>query len=276
MEYIIYCDESVSKGRYFSDFYGGALVRSTDLDYVKAIIDNKKQELNLLNEIKWTKVTGQYLEKYKAMMDVFFDLIRQDKIKIRIMFRQNAQEPINLSKNQIDNGFHLLYYQFVKHAFGLTFRNENLNQDVFLRLYFDRLPATKFQNETFKAYIYGLQGTNKFQNSRIKIKSEDIVEIDSRNHSIQQCMDIILGSMAFRLNNMHRIKPDSARCRGKKTIAKEKLYKHILNLIKSLEEPNFNIGVSTGGNTSRRWTDRYRHWVFKPREFKENINLYKH
>ncbi len=30
MQYIIYCDESVKRGDYFSNFYGGALVRSND------------------------------------------------------------------------------------------------------------------------------------------------------------------------------------------------------------------------------------------------------
>lgn len=276
MEYIIYCDESVSRGRYFSDFYGGALVRSADFDVVKTALDNKKNELNLYNEIKWTKVTGPYLEKYKQMMDLFFDLIRDNKIKIRIMFRQNAIVPVNLSKEQVDNGFHLLYYQFVKHAFGLIFHQEKPTRDVYLRLYFDRLPDTKMQNEAFKAHIYGLQGLKEFQQARLKIRLEDIVEIDSKDHSIQQCMDIVLGAIAFRLNNMHLEKPEGASCRGKKTIAKEKLYKHILGLIRTLEYPNFNIGITTQGKEANRWFNRYRHWKFIPREFTTDRSKYKH
>lgn len=277
MEYFIYCDESVSKGRYYSDFYGGALVRSKDFDTVKSILDNKKAELNLFNEIKWTKVTEAYLDKYKQMMDTFFDLIRQDKVKIRIMFRQNAKVATNLSREQIDNGFHLLYYQFVKHAFGLKYHRESFtNGDTYIRLYFDRLPNTNAQNETFKSHIYDLQNLRDFQTAKIKIRMEDIVEIDSKEHSILQCVDIILGAMAFRLNDMHLEKPNGARCRGKKTIAKEKLYRHILSLIRTLERPNFNIGDSTGGKSIARWEERYRHWKFIPREFTEDSSKYKH
>lgn len=276
MEYIIYCDESISKGQYFSDFYGGALVRSSDFNQVKNLLDAKKQELDLLNEIKWTRVSAQYLDKYKQMMTLFFDLIREDKIKIRIMFRQNALVPVNLNKEQVDNGFHLLYYQFVKHAFGLRYHCENPTEDTYLRLYFDLLPATNVQNEAFKSHIYGLQGLKSFQQARIKIRLDDIVEIDSKKHSIQQCMDIVLGAMAFRQNNLHKEKPEGARCRGKRTIAKEKLYKHILQLIRTLEHPNFNIGISTGGGTQERWSERYRHWCFKPREFREDAAQYKH
>ncbi len=51
MEYIIYCDESVTDGKYYSDFFGGVLVRSGDFDKIKDTLEAKKQELNLLNEI---------------------------------------------------------------------------------------------------------------------------------------------------------------------------------------------------------------------------------
>lgn len=54
-----------------------------------------------------------------------------------------------------------------------------------------------------------------------------IAEVDSKNHVILQCIDIALGSMNFKLNNMDKEKmPNSNRC-GKRTIAKEKLYKKI-------------------------------------------------
>lgn len=277
MEYIIYCDESISNGKYYSDFYGGVLVRSSDLDFIRHSIDEKKRELNLLGEIKWTKVTENYLQKYIQIMDLFFDFVKQDKVKVRIMFRQCAQVPINLTREQIENGYHLLYYQFVKHAFGLRFHNLNPTEDTHIRLYFDKLPDTRLQNEAFKAHIYGLQGLQIFQQARLKIRLDDIVEIDSKDHSIQQCMDIILGAMAFRLNNMHLEKPEGARVRGKKTIAKDKLYKHILSLIRNVGFPYFNIGISTGtSNLTDRWNHSYRHWKFIPSEFKEDKSRYKH
>ena len=56
-----------------------------------------------------------------------------------------------------------------------------------------------------------------------------------------------------------------ARVRGKKTVAKEKLYKAIYAQIAALR-PRFNIGVSTGlaDKTHGRWTEPYRHWKFVP------------
>ena len=71
-EYIIYCDESVKKGAFCSNFYGGALIRSPDLDRIKNAIAARKAQLNLSGEIKWRKVSKHYLQKYKDIMTLFF------------------------------------------------------------------------------------------------------------------------------------------------------------------------------------------------------------
>ena len=89
-EFVIYTDESVKDGEYFSNFYGGALVRSSDLAKVIETLAQIKAKQNLHGEIKWTKVTGNYLDKYLAVMDVFFDLIANDVVKTRIMFTNNT------------------------------------------------------------------------------------------------------------------------------------------------------------------------------------------
>ena len=277
MEYFIYCDESVGEGRYYSNFYGGALVRSTDFDTTNKILNEKKSSLNLLGEIKWNKVTENYLEKYKEMMNLYFDLIDTDKIKVRIMFSQNAQVPSNLTKENRDNGFHLLYYQFVKHAFGLRYHNVNPKENTFIRLYFDKLPANEIKNEAFKSHIYGLQGLEIFRKAKIKIRMEDIAEVDSHEHAILQCMDIVLGAMAFRLNDCHKEKSKETNKRGKKTIAKENLYQHILKLIRGLQNHNnFNIGITTGrADVADTWHNSYRHWKFTPAEFTIDKSKYK-
>jgi hypothetical protein len=46
-EYIIYCDESASQGVTFSNFYGGALIRSEHIDRVRKLIADKKEALHL-------------------------------------------------------------------------------------------------------------------------------------------------------------------------------------------------------------------------------------
>lgn len=106
-----------------------------------------------------------------------------------------------------------------------------------------------------------------FQKANIHIRESDICEIDSSEHLMLQFMDLILGSICFRLNNKHKIKDGTTNRRGKRTIVKEKLYKYINSKIRELH-PGFNIGESTGiSQIEERWTLPYSHWSFKPSNY---------
>ena len=68
-------------------------------------------------------------------------------------------------------------------------------------------------------------------------------------------------------NDKHLEKPEGSRTRGKRTIAKERVYRHILAGVRTVSgRKNFNIGISTGMDQGweNRWLDAYRHWLFKP------------
>lgn len=273
-ELIIYCDESINNGDHFTDFYGGVLVTSDHVDSITEQLNNKKIELNLFGEVKWTKVTSQYLDKYLALMDSFFALVHKRKLKVRIMFRQTAYEAVNLSAEQREQHYFLLYYQFIKHAFGLRYANKS-EQEIYLRTYFDRLPHNEEKRELFKNHIFALQSFSYFEEAKIRIRRRDIAEVDSHQHTILQCLDIVLGAMAFRLNDLHKKKEPGQNKRGKRTIAKEKLYKHILAHIRVIH-PNFNIGLSTGfQKETDLWHHPYKHWKFIPKEFKIDNERFK-
>ena len=271
-EYTIYCDESESKGNYFSNFYGGVLVRSHDLLHVTDLLLKRKTQLNLFREVKWQKVSEAYLQKYCDLMDTFFDLVRSDKVKVRIMFTQNRFQPQNLEAYHLEHEYFLLYYQFVKHAFGLCYSNES-NAPVNVRIYFDKLPDTREKCELFKDFIHGINRWPGFSKSHVHIRRDQLAEVNSHDHVLLQCLDVILGSMQFRLNRKHTVKPVGARCRAKKTIAKERLYKHIDEHIRRIY-PGFNIGITTGMQADRAniWKHPYRHWVFVPTDARINVS----
>ena len=272
-EYFLWCDESDSKGKFFSNFYGGALVSSEHLAEVHGKLLTICKKVHFKDEIKWHKVSTHYLEKYKKVMDMFFQLVNQGKIKVRIMFTQNAFVPTHITDRHRDEEFFILYYQFIKHAFGFGYAEHD--KDVFIRMYFDLLPDTVARRQVFKEYIRGLQSGREFQKAKIKIRKQDIAEVDSKRHLVLQMLDVVLGSICFRLNDKHREIPAGKRRRGKRTIAKEKLYKHINMHIRKLK-PGFNVGANTGiGTKADYWLHPYRHWNFKPREYEIDTNLFK-
>ncbi|MGM9623068.1 MAG: DUF3800 domain-containing protein [Butyricicoccus porcorum] len=263
MAYILYCDESSEKGVKYGDFFGGCMIDSADLFEVESALNRKKRDLNLNGEIKWTKVTSSYLEKYKEIMTLFFAFVREGKIKVRIMFRSISDVPTELGKRKVEDKYFKLYYQFIKHAFGLRDMPPSV-LPARLIINLDVLPDNKGQRAKFKEYLCRLPSI--LPQEQLLITERNIIEVDSHNHVLLQCTDIVMGAMYFRLNDLHKAIPEGASRRGKKTIAKEKLYQHIYRNICDIHE-RFNIGVSTGsrGFENPHWESPYEHWKFVPK-----------
>jgi hypothetical protein len=264
-EYVIYTDESIKTGLYYGNFYGGALLRSSDFDNVNAELRAVATAEHLTGEIKWQKVTAQYLAKYVRLIDVFFDLVRDNRVKIRVMFTQARYVPTGLEAYHREHAYHLLYYQFLKHAFGLKYANKD-GSPIRLRIYVDKLPDTREKNALFRAFVAGLEHSAEFRESHILVPVDQIAEVDSKKHIVLQCLDVLIGAIQFRLNDRHLVKPEGSRTRGGRTIAKEKLYNHINKRIRELYS-HFNVGITTGtpnGETDR-FKQPYRHWLFVPK-----------
>lgn len=268
-ELVIYCDESDISGRHFANFYGGVLVESRHLAEVIDRLETTKLRLNFHGEVKWQKITENYAQKYIDLVSEIFALMKDGKMKMRIMFTQNYLSAHRLTSEQRETGFFRLYYQFVKHAFGLHLAGSQ-GHITAVRIYFDKLPDTAEKCAAFKGFVTGLSKNHRFRDAGIVIRQDQLAEVDSKHHVILQALDIVLGSIQFRLNDKHLEKPDGARVRGKRTLAKERVYKHVNTCIRALYDgKQFNIGVSTGRPdpaAAHEWIDPYRHWRFKPRD----------
>lgn len=259
----IWLDESDKKGSYYSNFYGGILMDSRKYDFVLKEATNLLTELGIENEIKWQNVNAYTFDRYVRIVDYIFDLLERGDAKIRIFFRNNQYKAIGLTKAHQANEFTILYYEFIKHGFGLRYCDMPLDER-FVRLYIDDIPARGSQVAEFRRFILGLNYDRIFKSNHVHIRDNDIIEVDSEKHLPLQFLDLILGAMCFRLNDKHRIKDPQTGKRGKRTILKEKLYKHIYGRI-SVLRPHFNIGESTGIIDYRdRWRYPYSHWSFKP------------
>lgn len=273
MRYILYCDESSDKGRFFSNFYGGGLLRASDRQAIEAELAAVKHEASLNGEAKWTKISEYNENAYIKFVDTIFDFVESGQLKLRVMFTQNINRPQNLADYQIGNEYFLLYYQFIKHAFGLRYCNPERARSVSLSVFLDDVPDTKEKLESFKEYLSSLSAYPIFSRARITVAKEEIVDVDSSKHLILQAVDVVLGAIQFRLNDLHKAKPEGAKRRGKRTRAKERVYKHILARVRAIY-PNFNIGVSTGqaDGPSSKWLHPYRHWCFVPADSAQDLS----
>jgi hypothetical protein len=271
--FILYCDESDKKGAHYSNFYGGALVDSNEREGIEKLLHTEKARLNLHKEIKWQYITENYKQKYIDFMNLYFDLVENNRVKVRVMFTHNQFIPRQLTDEHVDNEYFILYYYFIMHAFGFQYGNSQLLDTIFVSLYLDQIPHSANKIEEFKNFIVGMNSKKQFVDARVRINRADISNVDSRDHVLLQGLDIILGAMNFRLNERHKEKPKGSRRRGRRTIAKEQVYKYLNERIQRIY-PRFNIGVSTAAvPTSCRWTHPYRHWCFEPSAKEKNKNF---
>lgn len=262
--YYIWCDESDKEGEFYSNFYGGLLIESKNLKRVLNKMEQKIAELDITEEIKWQKVNQHFFEKYMLLVDFIFDLLEEGLIKIRIFFRHNQYMPKYLTREQMRKEYSMLYYQFIKHAFGFQYSNDS-GHPVSLHIALDELPISESEKNEFKEFLYGLGSDSNYKAANIQIKKEDILEVDSKKNVPLQMLDLILGAICFRLNDKHKLKAEGANRRGKRTILKEKLYKQIYFRISQLRR-GFNVGMSTGlSSPIEIWTMPYRHWSFVPK-----------
>ena len=260
---IIYCDESTQKGRFYSDFYGGAILDARYKDSLEQRLLAAKGKCQ--GEMKWEKISEYNEADYMLFVDEIMNIVRDGFLKIRIMFTQN----INVSKHQSDDAtkYGKLYYQFVKHAFGLRYCNPGNLLTYHITIYLDEFPHAPHKLDAFKTHMSALSELSFLKSARVVIKKENIADVVSKKHVILQDVDVVLGAMQFRLNNKHRDIPAGQKRRGKRTRAKERVYRHINAKIRDIY-PKFNIGLSTSQKEGPqvRWTHAYRHWCFIPND----------
>lgn len=265
----IWLDESDRHGEFYSNFYGGILVPSL---YYREVLERMRlivEEVEIHDEIKWQKVNEYHYEKYIRLVDELFDLAKEDKLKIRIFFRHNQYAPSRLTPEERKADYPMLYYQFIKYAFGLTYAEKGELDS--LTLYLDEIPLRQSDRDEFISHIRGLAKDPVLKKLGLKIADDGIVEVNSKHHLPLQFMDVILGAICFKLNEKDKLKSEGDNKIGKRTLFKLKLYKHISSRIREIY-PNFNIGVTTPIRTpSDSWHQVYRHWSFIPKYHNRDI-----
>lgn len=189
MRYLIYCDESEDKGPFYGNFYGGALVRENDRERVNERLDKIKTDHKIQGEMKWTKICDYNESAYISFVDEVFNILDENIMKMRIMFTQNINRKDHI-EYEPTNEFLVLYYQFLKHAFGLRYCNPLQLHTIHFSVYLDEVPTKREDFATFKRYLSSLSDFPVFNRNKIQISYDDITDVDSkkaRNSSGCRC-----------------------------------------------------------------------------------------
>ncbi len=262
--YLIVSDESTRHGKNYSYFFGGCILEEKNYDTVSFVLNLLKNNFNL-NELKRQKINDYNVDDYIFIIDTFFNFVKAGLIKVRIMYAPNTQ--LNSFRNGQVDSYEKFYYLFLKNAFSLF----DSKQNMFLRLYLDELPETLQKNNDLKTYLSRLFLKKSFSGeteNKVLLYKSRIEEVNSKDHIILQCINVILGVIDFYLNTTEEEKG------SKRGIAKMKLFKTIHQHILSLC-PEFDFNKSTGYfKCLKAWNSSYKHLVFKKLKKTPELSTY--
>ena len=197
-------------------------------------------------------------------MDLTFGHIAKGNLIYRQVFCDRARIPKD--KIHLETPFDLdfqykLYYQFVRHSFGI----QSLPLNAIFHLHLDHHSSKKHQ-QSLKSFASNIPSY---------VGREDIrVELSYITHSIKhdsiQLADLIAGAAGSHANKMHAIREPNQHGMKPKQKLRHELAKYTYNHLRNMRfldvgSKTFNWFETTGGfNHDNALNQKVRVWKFKP------------
>ncbi len=278
--YEIFADEAWTHGghplnRYWC-FHGGIFGPQSSLDRLEKNLETIINRWGIAGEVKWSKLSLKNIDCYKELVDCLVDSVRNDDIKYRQVFldRSYVWQPRHnpIEQGEIDVHFKI-YYQFIKHSFGLKYLEIDPNGEVtkiFVRL--DNHSSQKHKNNLVR-FAQDLP--------RILNRSDLSVVVTFHNSSrirrLQIC-DLVMGAAGSYGNNMHKKRKPGQRGMTSKQKLRLKFCKYVYNNLREIDadfrgSKVFNWFETTGlaGDYSNLLNHRLRIWKLVPRHHVRDV-----
>lgn len=271
--YEIFADEawthsSKPLNRYWC-FFGGIFGKQSDLDRLDTQLRRIIADHSHKGEIKWSSLTPRNLPVYQELTDALFLGVRSGGVKYRQMFldRSYVWRPRHHETDSSElTGQFKLYYQFLKHAFGIQHipRSETRDTSILVRL--DRHSS---QQHTLKLQQFAGSLPDILERPDLTVS---VTFRDSRRVPRLQIADVLMGAAGSYGNKMHLLRLGERRGMSEKQRIRLGLCKHIYNNLRAIVEEDremsaFNWFETTGrdGNWENAFHHKVRIWKFKPR-----------
>ncbi len=125
----VYADEawthsaaaSCEENRYWR-FFGGVFGSHGAMDHLEKKLRQVSQTHGLKKEVGWKNIFSGNIDCYKLLVECFFDHLHSTDIKYRQIFldRKYIHVPYDGASSAAVEVQFKLYYQFLKHSFGLS------------------------------------------------------------------------------------------------------------------------------------------------------------
>lgn len=186
MKYEAYCDESCLEAIFDKSAHRYAAIGSVWIpeemrEEIKSCIKQIKSKYNVFGELKWNKVTPKYLDMYKEVVDVFFNIY---KIRFRAIIIDSKvidNERYNQSSGEL--GFYKFYYQLL---------NKWLYPDNEYSIFLDY---------KVNGNRHRLQELHRILNHAVMATVNNVQALPSHDSVLIQMADILTGVVSAKFND---------------------------------------------------------------------------
>lgn len=256
-------------------FLGGLFGTESESDALETALRKRLDAASHKAEVKWQGTTPVTLDLYCDLVDLFFDVVCSSALAYRQVFLDRSfvhvPAPGEPKRSSLDVQF-LLYYQFIKHHFGLEHlpaASVDEPHEILLRLDNHSSQKHKANLETFVA---GLPA----QIARPDLRFSTTYVNSNKFRRLQVC-DLVMGAAGFDGNKQHLRREPGQRGMTKRQKARHALARHVYDRLRQIDANErgtkvFHWFESTGGstNTMDRLTNSVRIWKFVPTSHKIN------
>ena len=281
--YEIYADEAWTHGgeppnRYWC-FYGGILGEQSASDRLDTEIRDILRNRNVRGEVKWSKLSAQNIDCYKELIDCLFRHIRSGNIKYRQMFLDRSYVPLPRREGEDDSDLTIqfkLYYQFLKHSFGLQHLPVSATREPIDLLI--RLDSHSSQGHKDSLESFALQIPRLVERSDLRIQ---LTFHNSARIPRMQICDLLMGAAGSHGNKMQLRREGGRRGMSSKQKLRVDLCGHIYNGLRQIDHETrgsnaFNWFESTGlgDSPANAFNHPVQIWKFKPHRHRRDAGWF--
>ena len=189
----IYCDESRQSADRYMVIGGIVTLREDEPRFAEAMALYRDSQ-NMHAELKWTKVSDQKFNEYRALMDLFFSVNRLFHFRAIVVDTQEMDHR-RYNRGDVELGFYKLMYQFLLHSFGAQLRPADR-----CIVYLDQRTTSHYKLSTLCAILNnGLR--KKYGLGYGPVRT--IEPVESKQKDLIQIADVLMGAIGYEMNNAH-------------------------------------------------------------------------
>jgi hypothetical protein len=194
-DYVFFADEAgISNDRF--TVVGGLCVRGSAIPSLHANIEAFRDRHNMKSELKWSKISNQKTDEYKAFVDLFFTLNNSNKLHFHALIFDSHKTDFRKigGVRDKDKVLSRLYYQLLVHKFAKIYPS-----DVGMCVCLDHRNSSTPLEDLRRMINATLARDHEITHNPIK----QLISQDSCDDDLLQLNDVILGAVCHARNGKH-------------------------------------------------------------------------